>query len=204
MGTWSQFPDILQKKLIKIIISCRELSLIWIWSHLCYKYQILTPTLHISKVYLFCWVSLRALRWIHSSNYYWTFPFWFGGLFLRLTAAQVIYFQKATSFIEKCPFHFRTDLPRGGSDICRKQSQTMYSLLPRSRPHPPSLPCPCQVKIITHQHMTPLLHLSGRGTWADESFRSLASEQFDRARSDFVLPVWSTAPWFPVIIKSPL
>lgn len=36
---------------------------------------------------------------------------------------------KATSFIEKCLFHFHTDLPRGGSDICRKQSQTMYSLM---------------------------------------------------------------------------
>lgn len=50
---------------------------------------------------------------------------------------------KATSFIEKCLFHFHTDLPRGGSDICRKQSQTMYSVPPpfhdplRSKPDPP-------------------------------------------------------------------
>lgn len=43
---------------------------------------------------------------------------------------------KATSFIEKSLFHFHTDPPRGGSDICRKQSQTMYSLLP-----PSPLPC---------------------------------------------------------------
>lgn len=45
---------------------------------------------------------------------------------------------KATSFIEKCLFHFHTDLPRGGSDICRKPSPTMYSLLPHHIPRPPS------------------------------------------------------------------
>lgn len=70
---------------------------------------------------------------------------------------------KATSFIEKCLFHFHTDLPRGGSDICRKQSQTMYSLLPLSllpvmmpSGHPTSSPAPKTAQ--THVMMNPFDH----------------------------------------------
>lgn len=50
---------------------------------------------------------------------------------------------EATSFIEKCLFHFRTDRQsRGGSDIRRKSAQTMYSPLTMQSPPAPYRPLP--------------------------------------------------------------
>lgn len=104
---------------------------------------------------------------------------------------------KATSFIEKSLFHFHTDPPRGGSDICRKQSQTMYSLLPPS-------PLPCMTP--PGRGFNPPTHFPPRRLehmiWWVLSiirFRSIL-----RARGDLASPVGFAAPRLPVMIKCPL
>lgn len=100
-------------------------------------------------------------------------------------------FSKAAGFIEKHVFHFHTDLPRGGSDIFRKQKQTMCPLLLFQRASPsPTRPIPFrtrQVKILTHRCMIPHL-IQAADTWADGSVRSLASAQSCHAWRDFIPP----------------
>lgn len=104
---------------------------------------------------------------------------------------------KATSFIEKSLFHFHTDPPRGGSDICRKQSQTMYSLLPRL----PSPAWPRQVEGSTRRRIFPPRRLEHMIWWVLSiiRFRSIL-----RARGDLASPVGFAAPRLPVMIKCPL
>lgn len=130
-------------------------------------------TLRTSLVYLCHWVCLLALPWNHSSNDH-VLPFWFRVSSSGWPQHQSFIFKariKGHQLYWKDSFHFHTDPPRGGSDICRKQSQTMYSLLPLS-------PLPCVTPPGRGFNPPTRFAPAPSNTWSDESFRSCASDQF--------------------------